>query len=50
MWLVQRVLKHRKEEPVNTSRPAAFVIRRKCELVFVLNNWEVMNDKTPIFY
>jgi hypothetical protein len=41
--------RHRKEKPVNTSRPAAFAIRRKCALVFVLNNWEVTNDKTPIF-
>jgi hypothetical protein len=34
---------------VNTSRPATFAIRRKCALAFVLNNWEVTNDKTPIF-
>ena len=26
--------RHRKEEPVNTSRPAAFAIRRKCALAF----------------
>jgi len=41
--------RHRKEEPVNTSRPAAFAIRRKCTLTFVLSNREVIDEKTFIF-